>query len=169
MKLIILDRDGVINFDSMEYIKTPDEWIPIPGSLEAIARLTQAGYTIGVATNQSGIARGYYDLPTLNAIHDKMLTLVTAAGGHIAKIVYCPHMPDAGCRCRKPQPGMLLDLAAYFNCDLSNVPYLGDRETDIETGLAAGAKPVLISTDSTPPPGIPRFASLAIYVNTLLT
>lgn len=169
MKLIILDRDGVINHDSLEYIKTPDEWIPIPGSLDAIARLHQHGYTIAVATNQSGIARGYYSLETLNKIHSKMLTLVKQAGGEIAHIEFCPHLPDAGCACRKPKPGMLLSIAQHFGVTLKGVPYLGDRKSDIESGLAANAQPVLISTEISPPPGIPRFASLENYVNTLLT
>ena len=111
MKLIILDRDGVINHGSEHYIKTPDEWLPIAGSLTAIAELKQAGFTIAVATNQSGIARGLYDEAILTAIHDKMQQQVAAHGGHIDKIVHCPHMPDAGCACRKPQPG--LDLTEF--------------------------------------------------------
>ncbi|MCJ9708866.1 D-glycero-beta-D-manno-heptose 1,7-bisphosphate 7-phosphatase, partial [Bordetella hinzii] len=111
MKLIILDRDGVINRDSDAFVKTPDEWIPLPGSLEAIARLTQSGWTVVVATNQSGLARGLFDMDTLNAIHIKMRRELAALGGSIEAIFLCPHGPDDGCGCRKPLPGMMHDIA----------------------------------------------------------
>lgn len=145
MKLIMLDRDGVINYESYAYIKSPAEWIPIPGSLQAIASLKQAGYTVAVATNQSGIARGYYDHDTLADIHHKMQTLLAEFGASIDKIVYCPHHPDEHCQCRKPQPGMLHAIAAYFNCDLTDVPFVGDRQTDIEVAQCVGAKPIFLT------------------------
>jgi D-glycero-D-manno-heptose 1,7-bisphosphate phosphatase len=118
MKLVILDRDGVINYDSKQFIKSPAEWRPIPGSLEAIAKLNQAGYRVVVATNQSGIGRGLFDMDTLNAIHDKMHRAVLAAGGRIDAIFYCPHAIDAGCHCRKPRTGMFERIANCFNVDL---------------------------------------------------
>ena len=114
MKLIILDRDGVINHDSDAYIKSPDEWLPISGSLEAIARLSHAGYRIAVATNQSGVGRGYYSLATLANIHEKMNQAVRAAGGLIDVIFFCPHVPDEACECRKPKPGLFYQIAEYF-------------------------------------------------------
>jgi histidinol-phosphate phosphatase family protein len=114
LKLLILDRDGVINYDSDAYIKSV-EWIPLPGSIEAIAQLSKAGWTVAVATNQSGIARGYYDLATLDAMHARLRTLVAEQGGEVGLIVYCPHGPDEGCDCRKPKPGMLKTIAAHYN------------------------------------------------------
>lgn len=150
MKLIILDRDGVINHDSLEYIKSPDEWKPIPGSLEAIARLTKLDYTIAVATNQSGIARGLYDEATLGAIHEKMHRYVNQHGGAIDKIWYCPHMPDSGCYCRKPAPGMLESIKKHYALDnLNDVYFIGDRITDIEVAKTVGAKPLLIKSSMT--------------------
>ena len=115
MPLIILDRDGVINEDSDAFIKSPQEFIPLPGSLEAIARLNAAGYRVAVATNQSGIARGLFDRATLDAMHQKLDTLLAAVGGHIDALVYCPHAPDAGCDCRKPRPGLLQQIARKFD------------------------------------------------------
>ena len=120
MKLIILDRDGVINRDSDQFIKSPEEWQPIDGSLDAIAFLTQAGYTIAVATNQSGIARGYFTVETLNEMHSKMHRLVQQAGGEISGVWFCPHMADSHCSCRKPEPGMILDILARFNAEASD-------------------------------------------------
>ncbi|MDX1335709.1 MAG: D-glycero-beta-D-manno-heptose 1,7-bisphosphate 7-phosphatase, partial [Gammaproteobacteria bacterium] len=114
MKLIVLDRDGVINYDSDDYIKSVDEWIPLPGSLEAITRLNRAGYTVAVATNQSGIARGYYDLDALQAMHRKMKSGLEELGGELGMIAYCPHGPDDSCDCRKPLPGMLNQIAAHY-------------------------------------------------------
>jgi D-glycero-D-manno-heptose 1,7-bisphosphate phosphatase len=174
-KLIILDRDGVINEDSLHYIKSPEEFILIPGSCEAIARLTAAGYCIAIATNQSGIARGYYDEQQLDAIHDKMMHNIQAAGGYIDFVRYCPHMPDAGCACRKPQPGMLLDIAKHFNCSLENVPFIGDRVSDIQVAEATGATPLLVLSSMTDQealkdyPHVPVFDSLAHCVHVLLT
>jgi len=177
VKLIILDRDGVINFDSRNYIRTPDDWIPIPGSLDAIAKLHAAGYTIAVATNQSGIARGYYDHDTLSQIHEKMQTMVKENGGHIDKIVYCPHMPDSGCPCRKPAPGMLLDIAKHYQCSLDGVRMIGDTDKDVGAAQAAGATPCLVKTHYKPIPepqrftsqGIPIYANLQSAVSDILT
>lgn len=146
MKLVVLDRDGTINHDSDKYIKSPAEWKPIKGSLEAIARLTQAGFRIVVATNQSGIARGLFDMATLNAIHDTMHRAVHQAGGRIEAIFFCPHAADAGCGCRKPKPGMLLEISERMNIDLATVPMVGDSRKDIEAAAAAGARPVLVLT-----------------------
>lgn len=144
MSLIILDRDGVINFDSDDHIKHPDEWRPIPGSLEAIARLYQAGYHVVVASNQSGLARGLFDIETLNHIHAKMLRLVTEAGGHIDGIFFCPHHPDEGCACRKPQPGLLYEIANRFSQPLDGIVMVGDSQRDLDAARAAGAEPVLV-------------------------
>lgn len=146
MKLIILDRDGVINEDSDDYIKSPEEWVPIPGSLEAIARLTRAGYRIAVATNQSGLARGLFDRDALQRIHDKMRGAVAAAGGEIAAIFFCPHGPDDGCACRKPQPGLLRDIGAHFHVDLGGVSAVGDSLRDVQAAQAVGARPILVRT-----------------------
>ncbi|MDR2112464.1 MAG: D-glycero-beta-D-manno-heptose 1,7-bisphosphate 7-phosphatase [Candidatus Accumulibacter sp.] len=146
MKLVILDRDGVINFDSDRFIKSPAEWKPIPGSLEAIARLTQAGYRVVVASNQSGISRGLFDMDTLNTIHDKMHRAVKAAGGRIEAIFYCPHSDEADCACRKPKPGMFERIAGCFNTDLGDVHAVGDSLRDLRAADAAGALPVLVLT-----------------------
>lgn len=146
MKLIILDRDGVINQDSDEYIKTVDEWIPIPGSLEAIARLNQAGYHVVIATNQSGIARGYYDPTTLNAMHNKMHKLLSKLGGHVDGILFCPHAPEDKCDCRKPKTGMYKDIARRWGTSLNNVPVVGDSRRDLEAAVAIGATPILVKT-----------------------
>lgn len=146
MRLIILDRDGVINEDSGACIKSPDEWQPIPGSVEAIARLTHSGYRIVVVTNQSGVARGLYDLDTLTRIHDKMHRLVMKAGGQIEAVFYCPHGPDDNCECRKPKPGMFHDIGRRLNCDLEGVPAVGDSLRDLQAAQAAGARPILVRT-----------------------
>lgn len=146
MKLIILDRDGVINFDSDQFIKSPDEWKPIPGSLEAIARLNQAGYRVVVATNQSGIGRGLFDMAVLNTIHTKMHKAVAQAGGRIDALFYCPHAAETKCACRKPLPGMFLDIAARFNVQLSAVPAVGDSLRDLQAAAAVGAAPMLVKT-----------------------
>lgn len=146
MKLVILDRDGVINVDSDQYIKSPEEWKPIPGSLEAVARLTQAGFRVVVATNQSGLGRGLFDMGTLNAMHEKMHKTVNQLGGRIDAVFFCPHAQDAGCVCRKPQPGMLLEIAERFNLALAGVPAIGDSLRDLQAASAAGAKPILVLT-----------------------
>jgi D-glycero-D-manno-heptose 1,7-bisphosphate phosphatase len=146
MKLVVLDRDGVINLDSDQYIKSPEEWKPIPGSLEAIARLTQAGFRVVVATNQSGLGRGLFDMATLNAMHDKMHKAVNQLGGRIDAVFFCPHAQDAGCDCRKPKPGMLREIAARFDLALAGVPVIGDSLRDLQAASAAGARPVLVLT-----------------------
>lgn len=146
MKLIILDRDGVINHDSDAYIKSVDEWQPIAGSIEAIARLYHAGWTVAVATNQSGLARGYYDEATLHAMHDKLRALLAEQGAEIGLIAYCPHGPDDGCDCRKPSPGMLLQIAEHYQADLDGVWFVGDSLRDLEAAVAVGAQPVLVRT-----------------------
>jgi D-glycero-D-manno-heptose 1,7-bisphosphate phosphatase len=144
--LVILDRDGVINHDSAAFIKSENEWRPIPGSLEAIAALTGAGFTLAVASNQSGIARGLFGQDALDAMHAKMLSLVHDAGGHISRIVICPHGPDDGCDCRKPKPVMLRQLARHFHTSLDGVPVIGDALRDLEAAAALGARPILVRT-----------------------
>ena len=145
-KLIILDRDGVINEDSDAYIKSPDEFVPIPGSLTAIAKLTQAGYTIVISTNQSGIARGYFDVATLNAMHTKLNSLLAEEGGCIARIYYCPHAPDDRCECRKPKPGMLRQILTDYHVDAGDVISVGDSLRDIQAAQAVGIKSILVRT-----------------------
>jgi D-glycero-D-manno-heptose 1,7-bisphosphate phosphatase len=146
VKLIVLDRDGTINHDSDAYIKSPAEWKPIKGSLEAIARLTQAGFRVVVATNQSGIARGLFDVAMLIAIHDAMHRAAAQAGGRIDAIFFCPHAADSNCECRKPKPGMPLEIARRFNVSLEDVHMVGDALRDLQAAQAAGAKPVLVLT-----------------------
>ena len=143
MKLVILDRDGVINHDSDDYIKSVDEWIAIDGSIEAIVRLNQAGYNVAVATNQSGISRGYFTISTLNAMHQKMYELVQRAGGHIDGVFFCPHSPSDLCECRKPEPGLLYEIADRFTVSLDTVFFIGDSFSDIQAARNANAKPVL--------------------------
>ncbi len=146
MKLVILDRDGVINFDSDQFIKNPQEWQPIPGSLEAIARLCQAGYRVVVASNQSGVGRGLFDMATLNTIHAKMHKLVIQAGGRIDAVFFCPHAADSRCACRKPKPGLFNEIATRLRRDLRGVPAIGDSLRDLQAALAVGAKPMLVKT-----------------------
>lgn len=146
MKLVVLDRDGVINTDSEHFIKSPEEWKPLAGSLEAIARFSQAGFRVVVATNQSGVGRGLFDMAALNAIHDKMHKAVNQLGGRIDAVFFCPHAQDAGCACRKPQPGMLLEIAERFNVALAGVPAIGDSLRDLQAASAAGALPILVLT-----------------------
>ena len=146
MKLVILDRDGVINHDSDHYIKSPEEWKPIPGSLAAIARLNQAGYRVVVASNQSGIGRRLFETDTLMAIHEKMHKAVAQVGGRIDAIFFCPHTNADNCECRKPRPGMFREIAARFNADLTGVPAVGDSLRDLQAALAVGAQPMLVLT-----------------------
>ncbi|TAM09741.1 MAG: D-glycero-beta-D-manno-heptose 1,7-bisphosphate 7-phosphatase [Nevskiaceae bacterium] len=146
MKLVILDRDGVINEDSPDYIKSPDEWRAIPGSLDAIARLKQAGYTVCVATNQSGIARGLFDYDALSAIHDRMQAALAEIGARVDAVEFAPDHPDNPTPLRKPAPGMLLDIAARLQTSLEGVPVVGDSLRDIEAARAAGARPILVLT-----------------------
>lgn len=144
--LVIVDRDGVINIDSASYIRTPDQWQPLAGSLEALARLTQAGADIVVATNQSGIGRGLFTEATLARIHERMIAAVESAGGRIAGIYYCPHTPADGCGCRKPAPGLFERIAEDFGIELAGVPVIGDKRSDIEAAEAVGARPILVLT-----------------------
>lgn len=146
MKLIILDRDGVINHDSDFYIKSPEEWSPIAGSLEAIAKLNQAGYTVAVATNQSGVGRGFYDLATLEKIHTKMQNALKTLGGKIDKIFFCPHIPDENCNCRKPKSGLYQQIAQHYNCSLVDVPAIGDSLRDIQAAQIEKCYPILVLT-----------------------
>ena len=169
MKLVILDRDGTINQDSDQYIKSPAEWKPIPGSLEGIARLTQGGWRIVVATNQSGIARGLFDMTTLNAIHGEMHRAIGQAGGRIDAIFFCPHAADSNCECRKPKPGLLREIGSRFDIELKGVPMIGDALRDLEAAAAVDAQPYLVLTgkgrQTREAGGLPRgtevFANLA--------
>jgi D-glycero-D-manno-heptose 1,7-bisphosphate phosphatase len=145
-KLIVLDRDGVINHDSEQFIKTPDEWRPIPGSLEAIARLHHAGFRVVVATNQSGVARGLLDMATLNAIHEKMHRALALVGGRLDAVFYCPHSADAQCDCRKPRHGMLKEIAVRFGVEMAGVPCVGDSLRDLQCAEGIGAQPMLVLT-----------------------
>ncbi len=175
MKLIVLDRDGVINHDSDAFIKSPAEWRPITGSLNAIARLNQAGFHVIVATNQSGIGRGFFDMTTLNAIHDKMHKALAQAGGRIDAVYFCPHAAADNCHCRKPKPGMLEDIAHRLNTPMAAVPVVGDGLRDLQAAAAVGAQPVLVLTgngkktqrDGGLPPGTRVFADLAAAVDAL--
>lgn len=146
MKLVILDRDGTINADSDEYIKSPDEWRPLPGALDAIARLNHAGWHTVIASNQSGLGRGLFDVASLNAMHAKMHKMLAAQGGRIDAVFYCPHSPDEGCRCRKPQPGLFEQIAERFGVDLKGVPVVGDGLRDMQAGAAAGCEPHFVFT-----------------------
>ncbi|MEN8220000.1 MAG: D-glycero-beta-D-manno-heptose 1,7-bisphosphate 7-phosphatase [Pseudomonadota bacterium] len=145
-KLVILDRDGVINYDSDEYIKSSCEWEAIPGSLNAIARLNQAGYRVVVASNQSGLGRGLFTLDELHQIHQKMHKELSEVGGTIEAIFFCPHSPNDDCQCRKPRPGLFHDIAKRLGISLINVPAVGDSRRDLQAASAAGAKPILVRT-----------------------
>lgn len=144
--LVILDRDGVINRDSPDFIRSAAEWQPIPGSLEAIARLNHAGIHVAIATNQSGLARGYFDIDALNAMHQKMHALLARVGGHVDGIFFCPHGPDDQCCCRKPRPGLYQEIARRCHTSLSGVPIIGDSRRDLEPAVAFGARPILVRT-----------------------
>ncbi len=146
VSLVILDRDGVINHDSDDYIKSPDEWQPLPGSLEAIARLCRADYTVIVATNQAGVGRGLFSLEMLIRIHRKMASSIRDKGGRLNSVFFCPHSPADQCGCRKPKPGMLLEISDRLGIRLSGVPVVGDSLRDLEAAAAAGAMPVMVKT-----------------------
>lgn len=164
--LVILDRDGVINRDSDEFIKNTEEWQPLPGSMGAIAALSAGGFTLAVASNQSGIARGLFDQRALDAMHHKMLELVDAAGGRINKVVICPHGPEDGCDCRKPRPGLLEQLARHFETSLLGVPVIGDSLRDLEAAAAVDARPILVRTGkgALTEGALPdRFTNIAVY------
>jgi len=175
MSLIILDRDGVINHDSDDFIKSPTEWEPIDGSLEAIARLNYAGFRVVVITNQSGIARGLFDVETLNRIHSKMRRMLSQVGGKIEAIIFCPHGPDDECQCRKPQDGSFAELAHRLRINLEGVPAVGDSLRDLQAAQSAGATPILVRTgkgertlEQGIPEGIPVYDDLAMAVTALL-
>ncbi len=157
MRLVVLDRDGVINRDSREFVKTADEWQPLPGSIEAIGSLSQAGFTVAVASNQSGLARGLVDRNALRAMHRKLRRLVSAEGGTVDRIVVCPHSPNDGCSCRKPAPGLLRRLGRHYGIEMANVPVVGDSLRDLQAAAAAGARPILVLTGN----GIETRRSLA--------
>ena len=146
MKLVILDRDGVINKDSDDFIKNPDEWKPIPGSLEAIERLNHYGFKVAVLTNQSGLARGLFDIDDLNAIHHKMYMELDRVGGQLECVLFCPHGPNDNCSCRKPETGMFVDLGERLGTTLSDVPVVGDSLRDIVAAQKVGAAPILVKT-----------------------
>lgn len=146
MPFIILDRDGVINFDSDEYIKSPDEWQPIQGSLEAIAQLNRSGYRVLIATNQSGVARGLYDLETLDQIHEKLMRELSAVGGYVEEIFFCPHHPNENCNCRKPKPGLFYQMTEKYNFELAGTYFIGDSLTDVEVARVVGCIPLLVLT-----------------------
>ena len=176
IKLVILDRDGVINYDSDAYIKSPQEWEPIPGSLEAIAALKNAGWTVAVATNQSGLARGYFDIEALASIHDKMNVALSKHNAAIDFLAWCPHAPEANCNCRKPKPGLYLRIASYYRCSLIDVPVIGDSLRDLEAAHLVRANPILVKTgkgiqyvdSSDLPPGTKIFDDLQSSVAALL-
>ena len=175
-KLIILDRDGVINEDSDNYVRSEEEWIPIPGSIDAIARLSKAGYIIAVATNQSGIARGYYSLSTLEAMHRKMTALVSTLNGRIHSIRFCPHGPDDNCRCRKPDTGLIEQIEQELGCPASGACLVGDSLRDLQSARSAGCKPILVKTGKGRRTlakgegleGVPVYDNLAEFADSLL-
>ena len=146
MKLVILDRDGTINADSDAFVKSPEEWQPLPGALEAIARLNHAGWHVAVASNQSGLGRGLFDVAALNAIHAKMHKLLSTLGGRVDAVFYCPHSPDEQCQCRKPLPGLFEQIGERFGVDLRTVPVVGDTPRDLQAGVAVGCRPHLVLT-----------------------
>ena len=146
LKLIILDRDGTINEDRDDFVKSPDEWVPIPGALEAIARLNHAGWHTVVATNQSGLTRGLFDTATMNAVHAKMNQALARQGGRIDAVFFCPHGPSEGCECRKPLPGLFKLIGERYGVDLADVPIVGDSVRDLQAGAAVGCPPHLVRT-----------------------
>ena len=176
MKLIILDRDGVLNQEREDFIKTPEEWVPIDSSMQAVSRLNEAGYRVVLATNQSGIGRGLIDMDTLNTIHQKMHNSLGRFGGWVDAIFFCPDAPDAGSHCRKPQPGMFEDIANRCGTGLADVPAVGDKLSDIQAAIAAGARPILVRTgygkqtekDEDLPDGVAVYDDLYSFVDELL-
>jgi D-glycero-D-manno-heptose 1,7-bisphosphate phosphatase len=146
MKIVILDRDGTINQDSDDFVKTPEEWTPLPGALEAIAKLNHGGWHVVIASNQSGLGRGLFDVSTLNAMHAKMHKLLATVGGKVDAVFYCPHVPEDACRCRKPEPGLFEQIGERYGIDLKDVPSVGDSARDILAGMAAGCEPHLVLT-----------------------
>jgi D-glycero-D-manno-heptose 1,7-bisphosphate phosphatase len=179
MKLVILDRDGTINVDSDEYIKSAEEWVPLPGALEAIARLNHAGWHVAVASNQSGLGRGLFDVAALNAMHAKMHKAVGSLGGRVDAVFYCPHGPEDQCGCRKPLPGLFEQIGERFGVDLKGVPCVGDTLRDLQAGASVGCEPHLVLTGKgeafrhrplpeTFPPGTRVHADLAAFADHLI-
>jgi len=164
MKLVILDRDGTINEDRDDYVKSPEEWIPVPGALEAIARLNHAGWHTVVASNQSGIGRGLFDMATLNAMHMKMHQMLAKHGGRIDAVFFCPHTPDDACDCRKPMPGLFRQIGERFGVDLNLVPVVGDVLRDLQAGAQVGCKPHLVRTGKAARMGEAQIAELCAQV-----
>ena len=164
MKLVILDRDGTINEDRDDYVKSPEEWIPIPGALEAIARLNHSGWHTVVATNQSGIGRGLFDMATLNAMHLKMHQLLAKQGGRIDAVFFCPHAPEDACSCRKPLPGLFEQIGERFGVSLSDVPVVGDSLRDLQAGVAVGCAPHLVRTGKGAPLDAAQLEALCAQV-----
>lgn len=146
MKLVILDRDGTINHEREDYIKSPEEWVPLPGALEAIARMNHAGWHVVVATNQSGIGRGLIDMVSLNAMHAKMNQLLARQGGRVEAVFFCPHTPEDQCMCRKPLPGLFQMIGQRFGCSLDGVPMVGDLPRDVLAAQSVGCEPHLVRT-----------------------
>ena len=175
MKLIILDRDGVINEDSDDYIKSPDEWIPIAGSLEALGKLSQNGFIVIIITNQSGIGRKIFSIEMLNAIHKKMSINLAQYGGVIDGIFFCPCAPEENCNCRKPKSGLYNEVSDRLQISLENVFCVGDKITDIQAAQNAGAKPILVKTgkenddSGNIPKNIPIYDDLLSFVNKVIT
>ncbi len=175
-KLVILDRDGVINVEQVDFISSPADWHPIPGSLEAIARLNQHGYLVAIATNQAGISRGLFDMHALNAIHQKLHLAAQAVGAHVDAIFFCPHAADEFCDCRKPRPGMLKAIGERFDVSLQGVPMVGDALRDMHAAFEVGCAPYLVKTGKGEktlekgglPPGTQVFDNLAAVVDRLL-
>ena len=178
-KLVILDRDGTINHDRDDYVKSADEWQPLPGALEAIARLNHAGWHVVVASNQSGLGRGLFDVASLNAMHAKMHKLLAAAGGRIDAVFYCPHSPEETCNCRKPLPGLFEQIGERYGMDLKGVPAVGDTLRDLQAGAAVGCATHLVHTGKAEklkgqplpadfPPGTQAHDDLAAFVDWLI-
>ena len=180
MKLVILDRDGTINEDSDEFVKSPEEWIPLPGAMDAIAKLNHAGWHVVIASNQSGLGRGLFDVASLNAIHGKMHKALAAAGGRVDAVFYCPHVPEDGCRCRKPLPGLFEQIGERYGIELKGVPAVGDSLRDLQAGAAVGCDTHLVLTGKSAqyrgqgvppgsPPGTRVHEDLAAFANMLLS
>lgn len=178
MTFIILDRDGVINYESVEYIKSPAEWLPIPGSLEAIAQLNRAGFRVLIATNQSGVARGYYDIDMLDSIHEKLMRELAAVGGYVEEIFFCPHHPDEKCPCRKPRPGLIHRMQEKYPLQLQETFFIGDSYVDMQVALSMGCRPILVMSGNgrvvaekyaEELQAVPKFADLACAVEFVLS
>lgn len=180
-KLVILDRDGTLNVDREDFVKSPEEWEPLPGALEAVARLNQDGWQVVLATNQPGVGRGLLDMASLNAIHARMNAELAKLGGRIDAVFFCPHTPEDGCDCRKPQPGLLVQIGERFGVDLARVPVVGDSLRDLQAARAAGAQPHLVRTGKAAAldvtavkemrhqlPGLQVHRDLAAFVDVLL-